>query len=86
MCVFLSEKIAVGHRIASVTTYFSAELRDFLGHCLRKDPSTRLPAETLLQHPWLLRFQATSAEAARVNVLRWIESTKNEPDSVRAGK
>jgi hypothetical protein len=31
----------------------SVALRDFLGHCLRRDPGQRPPARALLDHPWI---------------------------------
>lgn len=36
----------------------SEELRNFLGRCLRKDPSERATAKELLSHPFILSIGA----------------------------
>ena len=42
----------------------SVALRDFLGHCLRRDPGQRPPARALLDHPWITgRVPAEDAAA-----------------------
>jgi serine/threonine protein kinase len=53
---------------------FTYEFRDFLKQCLHKNPNQRLPAEVLLCAPWLQRCGATSLDAARENVHKWIMS------------
>ena len=41
--------------------------------CLKENPSSRLSAEDLLDSPWLGRYGAVSAEAARSNVFEWVQ-------------
>jgi len=72
-CIEMAQTI-LDAEVPDLPPHFSAEFRDFLGHCLRKDPNTRLSAEALLCHPWLLRHQASSFEAARSTVRDWIRS------------
>ena len=54
--------------------HFSPEFDEFIGVCLNKDPKHRLPAEVLLQSPWLQRNGATSYEQSVANVAMWIQS------------
>jgi serine/threonine protein kinase len=34
----------------------SEELKDFLTRCFEKDPFKRIDAKSLLQHPWLTKY------------------------------
>jgi mitogen-activated protein kinase kinase 1 len=52
----------------------SRQFREFLYHCLQKDPERRLPAEQLLGSPWLIQNGAVNRDAAVHNVLSWINS------------
>ena len=54
--------------------HFSPEFEEFIGVCLNKDPKQRLPAEVLLQSPWLQRNGATSYGQSVANVASWIAS------------
>ena len=36
--------------------HFSAELRDFIGICLQKEPENRHSPVRLMAHPWILRY------------------------------
>ena len=82
-CIEMAQTI-LDAQFTDFPAHFSAEFRDFLGHCLRKDPNTRLSAEALLSHPWLLRHQASSFEAARSTVRDWIRSLSHESASATA--
>lgn len=53
---------------------YSRQFREFLFHCLQKDPERRLPAEQLLGAPWMIQNGAVSRDAAVNNVLSWINS------------
>jgi serine/threonine protein kinase len=49
---------------------FSAELRDFVGRCLCKEPSGRPSVEELIGHPWL-------AQHPRVNLAELLRGSSN---------
>lgn len=49
---------ALGHGVT-----FSAELRDFLAGCIRKEPAQRPTAAQLLVHPWLAHAAAAGPHA-----------------------
>lgn len=79
-CIEMAQTI-LDAQVPDLPSNFSPEFRDFLGHCLRKEPNTRLSAEALLSHPWLLRYQASSFEAARTTVQKWIHSLGDDEGS-----
>jgi serine/threonine protein kinase len=37
----------------------SDELKDFLTKCFQKDPYKRIDAKSLLQHPWLSKYDSS---------------------------
>lgn len=51
---------------------FSRNFRDFIKDCLHKDPERRIPAEILLESPWIQQHGVVSPEIAVENVYRWI--------------
>merc|ERR1712107_355781 len=53
---------------------FSPELREFLHHCLKKDPRERAPLHHLMKSSWLKMHGADSPKAASQNVRQWISS------------
>ena len=50
------------------TEQFSPELCDFVKSCLNKDPNTRLSAESLQNHPFILKYSSQS----NVDQANWI--------------
>ena len=60
-------KVATGHAPGlDEVDRWSPLMRDFLGHCMRIDPSQRSRAAVLSQHKWLLQQAATQAEMAKL--------------------
>ncbi|XP_031625618.1 dual specificity mitogen-activated protein kinase kinase dSOR1-like [Contarinia nasturtii] len=55
---------------------FSAEFTDFVDKCLKKDPNERADLKTLLEHPWIEKY-----ENEHVDVAGWVCSTMNLPPS-----
>lgn len=47
---------------------FSAEFRDFVDQCLKKDPKERADLKTLMNHPWITK-------AADVDIAGWVCKT-----------
>lgn len=82
-CIEMAQSI-LDAQVPDLPSHFSPEFRDFWGHCLRKEPNTRLSAEALLSHPWLLRHQASSYDAARATVCNWIKSLSDEGVNVQS--
>lgn len=59
---------------------FSAQFQEFLNQCLRRDPAQRLPADILLQSPWLIQNGATNPAESISSVQQWIQYLTNEHD------
>ena len=57
-------------------TCFSAEFREFLSHCMKKDAEQRLPADILLASPWLQNNGANDITNAVEIVRQWLISHK----------
>ncbi|XP_031635053.1 dual specificity mitogen-activated protein kinase kinase dSOR1-like [Contarinia nasturtii] len=55
---------------------FSAEFTDFVDKCLKKDPNERADLKTLLEHPWIEKY-----ENEYVDVAGWVCGTMNLPPS-----
>jgi mitogen-activated protein kinase kinase 1 len=53
---------------------FSAECRDFIGHCLKKQPAERLPADILLASPWFEKNGVVNIDTAQEKVATWFSS------------
>lgn len=54
----------VTHRMTGATwNPISAEAKDFVNQCLRKDPDDRPSIDKILQHPWLHMEESASGEA-----------------------
>lgn len=53
---------------------FSPEFRDFITHCVHKDPARRLPAEILLTAPWLIMHGAVSVTDSVEQLRAWIQN------------
>lgn len=49
---------------------FSAEFEDFVDRCLRKNPDERADLKTLMNHPWIKKW-----ESEDVNVAEWVCQT-----------
>jgi mitogen-activated protein kinase kinase 1 len=48
---------------------YSAELKDFISRCLLVNPEERASVESLVEHPWALRYKD---EAANIPLLAWV--------------
>lgn len=48
---------------------FSLEIRDFISHCVKKNPEERWTTVQLAAHPWVLRYSQSE-----VNLPQWINS------------
>jgi len=59
---------------------FSSQFQDFLFQCMRKNPNERLPADILLQSPWLLQNGATNPSDAINTVHQWIQYLTQDDD------
>lgn len=63
---------------------FSSQFQDFLRQCMQKEPENRLPADILLQSPWLTQNGAVSPREATHNVYQWIQYIVSEEDEMKA--
>ncbi|KAF4532841.1 hypothetical protein B566_EDAN014798 [Ephemera danica] len=48
-------------------SYFSAEFKDFVDHCLKKNPAERADLKTLVNHTWLKK-----SEGETVDIAGWV--------------
>lgn len=71
-CIEVAQNI-LDADIPELPRSFTPQLREFIRQCLQKDPEARLPAEVLLNSPWLTLYGATSPEAATDLVYQWIQ-------------
>ena len=55
----------------NVDDSYTPEFRDFLGHCLKKQAGDRLPADILLESPWLEQNGAINIDTATATVEEW---------------
>ncbi|XP_055297520.1 dual specificity mitogen-activated protein kinase kinase dSOR1-like [Sitodiplosis mosellana] len=53
----------------------SPEFTDFIDRCLKKDPNERANLQTLLEHPWIKKY-----EQEYVDIVGWVCSTMNFDD------
>ncbi|KAG2764630.1 hypothetical protein PC129_g12721 [Phytophthora cactorum] len=52
---------------------FTPEFHDFIGRCLKKEPSQRASVEELLDSPWLQLHNATSTERSVRRCATWLQ-------------
>ncbi|KAG3108897.1 hypothetical protein PI124_g11864 [Phytophthora idaei] len=52
---------------------FTPEFHDFIGRCLKKEPSKRASVEELLDSPWLQLHNATSTERSVRRCATWLQ-------------
>ncbi|ETO61795.1 STE/STE7 protein kinase [Phytophthora nicotianae P1976] len=52
---------------------FTPEFHDFIGRCLKKEPSERASVEELLNSPWLQLHSATSTERSIRRCATWLQ-------------
>jgi mitogen-activated protein kinase kinase 1 len=55
-------------------TLFSAEFREFLSHCMKKNAEDRLPADILLASPWLTNNGVTNVQTSVQIVQQWLNT------------
>lgn len=60
---------------------FSTALREFIGHCVRKDPKQRGSVDELLASAWLQHHRATDGERCASRVMRWFNGHDDDPDA-----
>ena len=53
---------------------FSAEMRDFVDRCLRKNPNERPDLATLLAHPWM-----NNVDSDNVDIAEWVSKITKLP-------
>lgn len=53
---------------------FSSELKDFISHCVKKNPEERWTTVQLAAHPWVLKYSQSE-----VNLPAWIRSCLKKP-------
>jgi mitogen-activated protein kinase kinase 1 len=66
---FVADKVGEAGIPVELPAGYSPELRDFITRCLRVDVDEREGIETLVEHPWALRYKDESANAA---LLEWV--------------
>ena len=71
----MQELIVNGDAPKIQNTKWSAQFKDFVHYCVKKNPDHRWPAEKLLEHPWLRDAQGNQEAFVQV-VKEWWE----EPD------
>jgi mitogen-activated protein kinase kinase 1 len=64
----------------NVDSSYTTEFREFLGHCLKKEASERLPADILLASPWLEQNGAINIDTATATVREWFSQQSFEGD------
>lgn len=65
---------------------FSADFRQLVAQCVRKNPGDRLPADILLGSPWLRKNGAVDIKSAVRNVQSWIESLRSRKRKSQSSK
>lgn len=60
----------------------SPEMREFVTCCLQKDPSRRMPAEYLLESPWLQQNGCVDLSSCQNTVRQWFQQ-HNQPVTIK---
>ena len=53
---------------------YSAEMRDFVDRCLKKNPNERPDLATLLAHPWM-----SGVDSDNVDIAKWVSEVTKLP-------